>query len=59
MIYKLLLTGIGLALSYALARKLTDSQANARVKVKTGQASQQNRGRLRQDPVTGIYHPED
>jgi hypothetical protein len=59
MIYKLLLTGLGLAVSYAVARKLSESQVRAKARVNTGNARQQHRGRLRQDPETGVYRPED
>ncbi|MGB7205543.1 MAG: hypothetical protein WBD37_08735 [Anderseniella sp.] len=59
MIYKVLIAGIGLAVSYVVARKMSEMQANARVKVKTNERERVRTSRLRQDPQTGIYHPED
>lgn len=58
MIYKLLIAGVGLAISYMAARKLAEAQAKSRVKVRTEDQPPKAR-RLRQDPVTGVYYPED
>jgi hypothetical protein len=58
MIYKLLIAGVGLAVSYVVAKKLADAQASSRVKVRDREQPLKGR-RLRQDPKTGIYHPED
>lgn len=59
MIYKLLLAGVGIALSYTVARKLSDLQAKSAVKVKTNDQHRVRNARLRQDPETGVYYPED
>ncbi len=59
MIYKLLVAGAGLALSYMVARKLSEAQAAQKVRVKTREQGDARNGRLRQDPETGIYYPED
>lgn len=59
MIYKILLAGVGIALSYTVARRLSDMQARSAVKVKTNERHAVKTARLRQDPKTGIYYPED
>ncbi len=59
MIYKILLAGVGIALSYTVARKFSDLQARSAVKVKTKDQHRVRTARLRQDPETGIYYPED
>jgi hypothetical protein len=59
MIYKLLLAGVGIALSYTVARKLSDLQAKSAVKAKTNDQHRVRKARLRQDPETGVYYPED
>ena len=59
MIYKLLIAGIGLAVSYVVARKLAETQDKARVKVRTEDRTAMKSRRLRQDPETGVYYPED
>ena len=59
MIYKLLFAGMGIALSYTVARTLSDLQAKTAVKVKTSDQRNARTGRLRQDPETGVYRPED
>ena len=58
MIYKLLIAGVGLAVSYVVAKKLADAQASSRVKVRDREQPLKGR-RLRQDPETGVYYPED
>ena len=59
MIYKLLLAGVGIALSYTVARRLSDLQAKSAVKVKSNDQHRVRTSRLRQDPQTGVYYPED
>ena len=59
MIYKLLLAGVGIAMSYTVARALSNLQAKSAVKVKTNDENRVRKTRLRQDPVTGVYYPED
>lgn len=59
MIYKLLLAGVGIALSYTVARRFSDLQEKAAVKVKTNDQHRVRTARLRQDPKTGVYYPED
>ncbi len=59
MIYKLLFAGMGIALSYTVARTLADLQAKSAVKVKAKDQQHGRTGRLRQDPETGVYRPED
>lgn len=59
MIYKLLLAGVGIALSYTVARRLSDLQEKSAVKVKTNDQHRVRTARLRQDPKTGVYYPED
>lgn len=59
MIYKILLAGVGAALSYTVARKFSEFQASSAVKVKTRDQNRVRTARLRQDPETGIYYPED
>jgi hypothetical protein len=58
MIYKLLIAGAGMALSFVVARKLTEAQAASRVKVKTKDERAVRGSRLRQNPETGVYYPE-
>ncbi len=59
MIYKLLLAGVGIALSYTVARRLSDLQEKSAVKVKTNDQHRVRTTRLRQDSKTGVYYPED
>ena len=59
MIYKILLAGVGAALSYTVARKFAEMQARSAVKVKTRDQQRVKTARLRQDPETGVYYPED
>ena len=59
MIYKLIIAGVGLAVSYIVARKLAEAQDKARVKVRTEDRTAMKASRLRQDPETGVYYPED
>jgi hypothetical protein len=59
MLYKLLIAGVGLAVSYVVARKLSEAQARSRVKVRTEDRAAMKGRRLRQDPETGVYYPED
>ena len=59
MIYKLLLAGVGIATSYTVARALSNLQAKSAVKVKTNEQNRVPKSRLRRDPVTGVYYPED
>ena len=59
MLYKLLIAGVGLAVSYVVARKLSGAQARSRVKVRTDDRTAMKGRRLRQDPETGVYYPED
>jgi len=59
MIYKLLLAGVGVAMSYTVARALSNLQAKSAVKVKTNEHNRVRKSRLRQDPITGVYYPED
>lgn len=59
MIYKLLLAGVGIALSYTVARRLSELQEKSAVKVKANERRNVRTSRLRQDPRTGVYHPED
>lgn len=59
MIYKLLIAGVGLAVSYVVARKLAEMQDKARVKVRTEDRTAMKGRRLRQDPESGVYYPED
>ena len=59
MIYKLLLAGVGIALSYTVARRLSDLQAKSAVKVKTIDQHRFRSARLRLDPNTGVYYPDD
>jgi len=59
MFYKLLVAGIGLGVSYVVARKMSELQATAKVKVKTQDHTAKRGSRLRQDPETGVYYPED
>ena len=59
MIYKLLIAGFGLAVSYVVARKLAEVQNKSRVKVRTEDRTAMKSRRLRQDPETGVYYPED
>ncbi|MEE4237402.1 MAG: hypothetical protein V2I51_11840 [Anderseniella sp.] len=59
MLYKLLIAGVGLAVSYVVAKKLAEAQARSRVKVRTEDRAAVKGRRLRQDPETGVYYPED
>ena len=59
MIYKILLAGVGIALSYTVARKFSELQAKSAVKVRTNDRQRVRSARLRQDPETGIYYPEE
>jgi|GEM_PF-2284631 len=59
MIYKILLAGVGIALSYTVARRFSELQAKSAVKVKTNDQHRVRTARLRQDPETGVYYPED
>lgn len=59
MIYKLLIAGLGLAVSYMVAKKLSDAQAKSRVKARAEDRTAMKARRLRQDPETGVYYPED
>ena len=58
MIYKLLITGIGLAVTYLIARKMSENNEKSRVKVRRDEQELTGQ-RLRQDPETGVYYPED
>lgn len=58
MIYKLLIAGIGLAVTYLIAKKMAENNDKARVKVRKDDPELTGR-RLRQDPVSGVYYPED
>ena len=59
MLSKLLIAGIGLAVSYVAAKKLSEVQAKSRVKVRTQDRAAARGRRLRLDPETGVYFPED
>lgn len=59
MLYKLLIAGVTLAVSYVVAKKLAEAQARSRVKVRTDDRTAMKGRRLRQDPETGVYYPED
>ncbi len=59
MIYKLLIAGVGIAMSYTVARTLSELRAKSAVKVNSKDRRAVRTARLRQDPETGVYYPED
>ena len=56
MIAKVLMTGLGIALSWMLVNKIAKTEARAPARAKDASRPP---AKLRQDPQTGIYYPEE